>query len=125
MIYGHVGRPYWWRDILHISGSNPNAYLELSQWHREASRDPAAFARVLAETVCAEKVALLKALEAGEREFYMVAVSTVSDPPASPCGSCRQLLFHWGFDRVISGNPEGAVAEWTVAELLPAAFRVD
>ena len=79
---------------------------------------------VLAETVCAEKVAMLKALEAGERAFEVVAVSTVSDAPASPCGSCRQLLHHWGFERVVSETSDGKRAHWTVEALLPAAFRV-
>ena len=62
---------------------------------------------VLAETVCAEKVALLKAISQGQRRFEAVAVFTVSSPPASPCGSCRQLLHHWKVARVISSNPAG------------------
>lgn len=79
---------------------------------------------VLAETVCAEKVALFKALEAGERDFETMAVSTISSPPASPCGSCRQMLHHWGFRRVISTNDQGETVEWTLTDLLPAAFEI-
>ncbi len=79
---------------------------------------------VLAETVCAEKVAIYKALEAGERSFSTVVVSTVSSPPASPCGSCRQMLMHWGFTRVLSANDAGETREWTMRELLPAAFEL-
>ena len=80
---------------------------------------------VLGETVCAEKVAIFKALEAGERDFDTMAVATVSSPPASPCGSCRQLLMHWGFERVISTNPQGETTEWSVSDLLPAAFVLE
>ena len=80
---------------------------------------------VLAETVCAEKVALLKAISQGQTRFEAVAVFTVSSPPATPCGSCRQLLHHWKVARVISSNPAGELATWTVAELLPSAFEVD
>ena len=79
---------------------------------------------VLGETCCAEKVALLKAISEGGRSFETVAVFTSSSPPASPCGSCRQLLWHWGVTRVLSGNPEGETVTWTVAELLPGAFKI-
>lgn len=79
---------------------------------------------VLGETVCAEKVALYKALEAGERELEAVAVSTRSSPPASPCGSCRQMLWHWGIEQVVSANDADERTHWTISELLPAAFKL-
>src|ERR1700694_3488703 len=46
-------------------------------------------------TVCAERVALLSALAAGEREFTSIAVMTQSEKPGTPCGPCRQLM--WEF----------------------------
>ena len=47
---------------------------------------------------------------------------TDSDPPAAPCGACRQVLSEFGPDlRVEAIGPRGAAA-WTMAELLPAAF---
>lgn len=110
------------RAVSDISGYSVGAVLETREGTRYTGCNIENI--VLAETVCAEKVALLKALEAGERDFAQVTISTVSSPPASPCGSCRQLLFHWGFDRVISVNDAGERSEWTVSELLPAAFRV-
>ena len=79
---------------------------------------------VLGATVCAEKVALFKAISEGHHRFDTVAVFTRSSPPATPCGSCRQLLFHWGVQRVVSSNPEGEVAEWSMGHLLPDAFAI-
>ncbi len=62
-------------------------------------------------SVCAERVALFKALSEGYDRFVRLAVVTGADPPCSPCGACRQLL--WDYARGIeiilvgkSGNPE-------------------
>ena len=46
-------------------------------------------------TVCAERVALLSALAAGERKFTAIAVVTQSEEPATPCGPCRQLMWEY------------------------------
>src|SRR5438045_4296221 len=46
-------------------------------------------------TVCAERVALLSALAAGEREFDSIVVVTQSDVPGTPCGPCRQLMWEY------------------------------
>lgn len=70
VIYAHAGRPRWWRDILHISTSNPNAYLELSGWNEAAARDPAGFAHTLAEmrdTVGAHRILMGSDYAAGPR----------------------------------------------------------
>ena len=70
VIYAHVGRSGWWRDILHISSSNPNAYLELSGWNDAAVRNPAGFARTLAEmrdTVGAHRIMMGSDYAAGPR----------------------------------------------------------
>ena len=59
-------------------------------------------------TVCAERVALWKALSEGERAFTHIAIVTASDPPASPCGACRQLLWEFCGDiEVILANLQG------------------
>ena len=79
---------------------------------------------VLGETSCAEKVAVYAAVAAGHRRFDTVAVFTESSPPASPCGSCRQVLFHWGFKRAILANEAGEVLDLTLSELLPHAFTL-
>jgi cytidine deaminase len=74
-------------------------------------------------TVCAEQVALFKALSEGERQFEAVAIATDAATPTPPCGACRQVLWEFCGDiRVISASSQGKTAEWSLAALLPAAF---
>lgn len=74
-------------------------------------------------SVCAERVALLKAISEGERRFTRIAVSSESDPPATPCGSCRQLLWEFAGDiEVILVNPQGHRTTHQLKTLLPEAF---
>ena len=75
-------------------------------------------------TVCAERVALLTALAAGERTFAAVAVVTDSRSPSTPCGPCRQLLWEYCGDlEVILANLDGSVVEYRLSELLPHPFE--
>lgn len=72
--------------------------------------------------ICAERVALGAAMTAGARQFRRIAVVSSSEPPASPCGACRQVLAELAPDaEVIAAGPR-SVVRWTVAELLPSAF---
>lgn len=73
-------------------------------------------------TMCAERVALFKAVSEGEREFD--AISVVTDNGGSPCGSCRQVLAEFGLDiAVLIADGDGKLKEeTTVRELLPGAF---
>ena len=74
-------------------------------------------------TVCAERVALLTALAAGERDFTSIAVISQSTPAASPCGPCRQLL--WEYCRDIGvhlASLDGTVESTTLAVLFPRPF---
>jgi cytidine deaminase len=72
-------------------------------------------------TICAERVAVFKAISDGEREFETLAVVTSNG--GSPCGACRQVLAEFGLDiRVLIGSTEQLVAETQVADLLPRAF---
>ena len=74
-------------------------------------------------TVCAERVALWKALSEGEREFTQIAVVTSSEPPASPCGACRQLLWEYCGDiKVILANLQGFRKTLNLAEIFPRPF---
>ena len=75
-------------------------------------------------TVCAERVALLTALAAGERAFEAVAVVTDSRSPSTPCGPCRQLLWEYCGDiEVILANLDGSVIEYRLSDLLPHPFE--
>jgi cytidine deaminase len=73
-------------------------------------------------TICAERMALGAAVAAGAKRFNRLAVTTDVDPPAAPCGACRQLLAEFGLQlEVISVGPRSE-RRWTLAELLPAPF---
>ena len=74
-------------------------------------------------TVCAERVALLKAISEGERGFEAIAVVTDSDIITPPCGACRQLTWEFCGDiPVILANLKGKVEHETTGKLLPRPF---
>jgi len=74
-------------------------------------------------TVCAERVALWKALSEGERTFTQLAVVTASDPPASPCGACRQVLWEYcGNLEVVLANLQGLRRALRLSEIFPQPF---
>jgi len=74
------------------------------------------------ETMCAERVAVLRAVSEGERDLEMISV--VTDNGGSPCGGCRQVLVEFGLDTIVLiANGEGKILkEMTVKDLLPEAF---
>ncbi len=72
-------------------------------------------------TVCAERVAIWKAVSEGERWFAALAVVTESG--AMPCGACRQVLSEFAEDMpVLVADLSGHVWETSLGTLLPAAF---
>ena len=74
-------------------------------------------------TVCAERVAIWKALSEGERDFTGLAVVADTDSLTPPCGTCRQII--WEFARganIVFANLEGKSEEFQIADLLPRAF---
>ncbi len=73
-------------------------------------------------TICAERAAVAAAVSAGVRRFRRAVVVTDSDPPAAPCGACRQVLAEFGPDLPILAVGATAEARFTVGQLLPAAF---
>ena len=72
--------------------------------------------------ICAERVAVFKAVSEGELNFAAIAVVTSNG--GTPCGSCRQVLAEFGVETVvIIADANGrVVSEGTVADLLPGAF---
>jgi cytidine deaminase len=74
-------------------------------------------------TVCAERVALLSALAAGERKFTAIAVVTQSKEPSTPCGPCRQLMWEYCGDiDVTLANLTGQRVEYKLSTLFPHPF---
>ena len=74
-------------------------------------------------TMCAERVALFKALSDGVKQFKRILVIADTESPTPPCGPCRQLLWEYCGDiEVILANLEGPVARYRMLELLPLPF---
>ncbi|WP_420595727.1 cytidine deaminase [Deinococcus sp.] len=75
---------------------------------------------------CAEQSAIQAMNSAGQRTFTDLVVYSDASPPASPCGACRQILFEFAPEaRVICVNAAGEVLSYSVAELLPHAFKLE
>lgn len=76
-------------------------------------------------TMCAERVAIFKAVSEGEKEFEVISV--VTDNGGSPCGGCRQVMAEFGLDTIVlmADGSGKLVKETTVKELLPEAFTPD
>jgi cytidine deaminase len=74
-------------------------------------------------TICAERVAMFKALSEGYRAFRRVAVVADSDAPTPPCGACRQILWEFGGDLdVILANLRRETGRHRLVDLLPLPF---
>jgi cytidine deaminase len=73
-------------------------------------------------TICAERMALGAAVVAGARRLTRVVVATDVDPPAAPCGACRQLLAEFGLDLEVRAVGPSTEKRWTLRALLPDAF---
>ena len=76
-------------------------------------------------TVCAERVAVFKAISEGVRKFRRVAVAADTDNLTPPCGACRQILWEFCGDvPVILVNLAGKTETYQLKELFPKAFDV-
>ena len=73
-------------------------------------------------TICAERAAVAAAVSAGARRLRRAAVVTDLEPPAAPCGACRQVLAEFGpaLQLILAGPSTTRTA--SLAELLPLAF---
>jgi len=77
-------------------------------------------------TICAERVALQKAVSEGRRRFRAIAVTGPEDDvPLAPCGACRQVLYEFGADLavVMPSGTGGEPAVTSLRTLLPGAFE--
>ena len=74
-------------------------------------------------TMCAERVAIFKALSEGHREFRRMVVVAPPDAPTPPCGACRQVLWEFAGDlEIILANLKGETGRHRIGELLPQPF---
>jgi cytidine deaminase len=74
-------------------------------------------------TMCAERVAMFKAISEGHREFRRVAVVADTDAPTPPCGACRQILWEFGGDlEVVLANLTRETGRYRLSDLLPLPF---
>ena len=78
----------------------------------------------LGATICAERVAIFRAVAAGCRALIALAVLADTPEPVAPCGLCRQVLAEFNPDcLVLMANTAGRIRLANLKELLPLAFR--
>ena len=74
-------------------------------------------------TVCAERVAVFKAISEGARKFTAIAIAADSDTLTPPCGACRQILWEFCGDIPVTlVNLHGATETLQLKALFPRAF---
>lgn len=74
-------------------------------------------------TVCAERVAIWKALSEGERDFTDLVIVADTESLTPPCGTCRQIIWEFAkHARIVLANLQGQREERSIKELLPSAF---
>jgi len=74
-------------------------------------------------TVCAERVAIFKAISEGARKFIRIAVIADTDDLTPPCGACRQIIWEFCGDvEVVMSNLQGKTEILRMKDLFPRAF---
>ena len=74
-------------------------------------------------TICAERVAVFKAISEGARKFTRVAVAADTDILTPPCGACRQILWEFCGDVELTlVNPRGKTETFRLKDLFPRPF---
>jgi len=75
-------------------------------------------------TVCAERVALYKAVSQGEKKFNTIAIYTNTKDFTMPCGACRQVLAEFNLHMyIVLINRKGAIKQFSLSALLPYSFN--
>jgi cytidine deaminase len=76
-------------------------------------------------TVCAERVAVWKAVSEGVRKFQRIAIAADTDTLTPPCGACRQILWEFCGDiEIVLANLRGQTETYSLKELFPKPFDV-
>jgi cytidine deaminase len=74
-------------------------------------------------TLCAERVAIFKAISDGERRFRRLAIVADTRQPTPPCGACRQILWEFAGDlEIVLANCDTETARHQLSDLLPLPF---
>lgn len=76
-------------------------------------------------TVCAERIAVFKAVNAGERKIEAIAIYTDAKNPTPPCGACLQVLSEFSTNPIIILTTRQKVKTFRLRELLPFGFRLN
>jgi cytidine deaminase len=76
-------------------------------------------------TVCAERVAVFKAMSEGVRQFRRLAIAADTETLTPPCGACRQILWEFCGDiEIVLVNPRGKTETYRLKTLFPKPFDV-
>jgi cytidine deaminase len=76
-------------------------------------------------TMCAERVAVFKAISEGVRKFRRVAIAADTEALTPPCGACRQILWEFCGDvEIVLVNPRGKTETCRLKDLFPKPFDV-
>ena len=74
-------------------------------------------------TICAERLAVFKAISEGARDFRRIAIAADAERLTPPCGACRQILWEFCGDiEIVLANPQGKVETLRLKNLFPRAF---
>ncbi len=76
-------------------------------------------------TICAERVALGRAVADGHRQFRRLVIVTEAEEAVPPCGACRQVVAEFGAEIEIHSIGRSETRSWSLRELLPQAFVLD
>ncbi|MHB8922772.1 MAG: cytidine deaminase [Thermoleophilia bacterium] len=76
-------------------------------------------------TMCAERVAMFKAVSEGERQFSRLVVIAADGSDAEPCGACRQVLAELAPGLLVTYRHQGRFVTRSIADLLPEPFGGD
>ena len=77
-------------------------------------------------SMCAERIAIWKAITFGETDFRRVAIVSDADEFCPPCGACRQVMFEFAGDiDIFMTNRNGGVKKQKLSSLLPQAFTAE
>ena len=123
------------RELLNLAReASENAYAPYSRFNVGAALE-CADGRIftgcniensaLGSTMCAERVALFKAISEGENRFSRIAIYGESEDYCMPCGACRQVLSEFSQDmEVLCARASGSYVSYKLKELLPRPFKL-